>query len=267
MKEILGEAKTVRQLLGGAKYGLDYYQREFKWQTKQVTELLEDLSKKFLDDYDESHERTAVEHYAHYFLGSIVISRRDGHQYVIDGQQRLTTLSLLLIYLHNLQRDIDGAVKIDELIFSEKFARRSFNLDVEERAPVMEALFTEQAVDPTEQPESVRNIIARYNDIEEFFPHELADGALPYFVDWLIENVHLVEISASNDEDAYTIFETMNDRGLSLSPTDMLKGYLLSNIVDEPEKIRANRIWKERLSALADLGKDEEADATQGVAP
>ena len=56
--------------------------------------------------------------------------------------------------------------------------------------------------------------------------------ALPYFVDWLIENVHLVEITAHSDDDAYTIFETMNDRGLSLTATDMLKGYLLANIND-----------------------------------
>ena len=43
---------------------------------------------------------------------------------------------------------------------------------------------------------------------------------------------HLVEITAYSDEDAYTIFETMNDRGLSLTPTDMLKGYLLANITE-----------------------------------
>ena len=55
---------------------------------------------------------------------------------------------------------------------------------------------------------------------------------MPYFADWLIENVHLVEITAYSDADAYTIFETMNDRGLSLTPTDMLKGYLLANITD-----------------------------------
>ena len=260
MKEILGEAKTVRQLLGSTKYGLDYYQREYKWQTKQVTELLEDLSAKFLDDYEDVHERSAVETYPHYFLGSIVLSRRDGRQLVIDGQQRLTTLSLLLIYLHNLQRDRPDAVKIDELIFSERFSRRSFNLDVDERVPAMDALFNQNPFDANDQPESVRNIIARYRDIEEFFPAELAERALPYFVDWLIENVHLVEISAATDEDAYTIFETMNDRGLSLSPTDMLKGYLLSNIVEEPERARASDTWKERLTALADLGKDEDSD-------
>ena len=66
--------------------------------------------------------------------------------------------------------------------------------------------------------------------MKELFPDELAASALPYFADWLIENVHLVEITAYSDRDAYTIFETMNDRGLSLTPTDMLKGYLLANI-------------------------------------
>jgi hypothetical protein len=261
LRDIVAEAKTVRQLLSGTKYGLDYYQRDYKWQTKHVDELLRDLSKQFLDDYEEAHERNAVEGYGHYFLGSIITSPRNGKNFVIDGQQRLTTLTLLLIYLHNLQRNRNDAVPIEELIFSEKYSRRSFNIDVDERSPVMNALFNEQPVDIAEQPEAVRNIVARYQDIEELFPGDLTEVALPYFIDWLIENVHFVEISASTDEDAYTIFETMNDRGLSLSPTDMLKGYLLANIKDESDRIRANNIWKERLGILADLGKDEDADS------
>ncbi len=56
MKKILGEAKTVRELLGNARYDVDYYQREYRWGTKQVQELLEYLAEKFLDDFDESHE-------------------------------------------------------------------------------------------------------------------------------------------------------------------------------------------------------------------
>src|SRR5207248_2266884 len=100
----------------------------------------------------------------------------------------------------------------------------------------------------------------RFEDIEEAFPEELRDQALPYFVDWLIENVHLVEITAYSDEDAYTIFETMNDRGLSLAPADMLKGYLLANISDPEIRTRASRVWKARIEALLELGKDEDAD-------
>src|SRR5208283_5407462 len=108
--------------------------------------------------------------------------------------------------------------------------------------------------------ESIANILARYTDLEDLFPEELTGVALPYFVDWLVENVHLVEITAYSDGDAYTIFETMNDRGLSLTPADMLKGYLLANIADVEKRTRANNVWKNRVHALAELGKDEDAD-------
>ena len=61
--------------------------------------------------------------------------------------------------------------------------------------------------------------------------------------------MHLVEITAYSDDDAYTIFETMNDRGLSLTPTDMLKGYLLANITRRvTTALRANALWKERIA-------------------
>lgn len=260
MREIRGDAKTIKQLLSGSKYAIDYYQREYKWGTKQLQELLDDLKEKFLEDYQPNHDRSQVDKYGHYFLGSIIISDKEGHKYIIDGQQRLTTLTLLLIFLHILQKDRPDQVKVSELIFSERFARRSFNIDVDERTPCMEALFTESQFDEAGQSESVRNILGRYADIADQFPDELKGVALPYFVDWLIENVHLVEITAYSDDDAYTIFETMNDRGLSLSPTDMLKGYLLANITDDTRRLAANKVWKERVSAVIDIGKDEDAD-------
>ena len=49
MREIRGNAKNIRSLLGGAKFAIDYYQREYRWETKQVAELVEDLAEKFLD--------------------------------------------------------------------------------------------------------------------------------------------------------------------------------------------------------------------------
>ena len=98
----------------------------------------------------------------------------------------------------------------------------------------MEALFEGETVRPDRTARVRRRTsAAATHDIEEAASPTSCEGdALPYFVDWLIENVHLVEITAYSDDDAYTIFETMNDRGLSLSPTDMLKGYLLANIDD-----------------------------------
>ena len=76
----------------------------------------------------------------------------------------------------------------------------------------------------TGRAESVAKPHRRYGDIDECFPDEVREAALPYFVDWLLENVHLVEITAYSDDDAYTIFETMNDRGLSLTPDGHAQG-------------------------------------------
>jgi hypothetical protein len=261
MKEILGKAKTIRELLGGAKYSIDYYQREYRWQTKQMAELIDDLTSKFLESYQEGDERGAVESYGHYFLGSIIISDRDGQKFIIDGQQRCTSLTLLLIYLHRNVEDVEVRKQLADLIFSQKFGKKSFNLDVPDRTACMEALYNAEPFDQNDQPESVVNILGRFADIEEQFPDEVGGAALPYFCDWLIENVHLVEITAYSDEDAYTIFETMNDRGLSLTPTDMLKGYLLANITDADVRNRSSKVWRDRVAECQELGKEEEADA------
>lgn len=260
MREIRGDAKNIRALLSGAKYAVDYYQREYKWETKQVAELLNDLAEKFLDSYEVGQARSAVESYGHYFLGSIIISDKEGRKFIIDGQQRLTTLTLLLIRIHHLLADPEQKGQLTDLICSQKFGKRSFNLDVSDRTACMEALYTGQPFEENDQPESVANILASYQDIEDRFPEDLAGNALAYFADWLIENVHLVEITAYSDEDAYIIFETMNDRGLSLSPTDMLKGYLLANISDADTRTAASQAWKEQIAKLQDFGKDEDAD-------
>ncbi|HLH76784.1 MAG TPA: DUF262 domain-containing protein, partial [Candidatus Binataceae bacterium] len=259
-REIDAKGRTIRELLGGRKYSIDYYQREYKWQQKQVSELLEDLAGKFLESYEEGHERSAVAEYGHYFLGSVIISDKDGRKFIIDGQQRLTTLTLLLIHLHHRLQDPAQKGQIADLIFSQKYGKRSFNLDIPERVTCMEALYAGQGFPDADPPESVANILGRYSNIEELFPEKLTGPVLPYFADWLIENVHLVEITAYSDDDAYAIFETMNDRGLSLTPAEMLKGYLLTNIFDVEQRTRASLVWKDRVQALAELGKDEDAD-------
>lgn len=260
MQEILGQAKKVLQLLSNTKYSIDYYQREYKWEEKQVIELVDDLTSRFLQDYEPGHPREAVEKYGPYFLGSIIISRKDTQNFIVDGQQRLTSLTLLLIYLNNLQRTSSDKVPIEPLIFSKHFGHKTFNLNIEERVSCMDALFNEKAFDETDKSESVQNIVRRYNDIKAAFPEELLGKALPYFIDWLTEKVYLVEITAYSDDDAYTIFETMNDRGLSLRPTDMLKGYLLANITDDQKRNSMHRLWKQQLSELEEYGKEIDAD-------
>lgn len=259
-REVDGKGRTVRELLGRRKYSIDYYQREYKWKSKQVVELIEDLSGKFRESYEDGNERSAVAEYGHYFLGSIIVSDKDGEKFIIDGQQRLTTLTLLMMFLQRRTPDEDQKAQVADLIFSQRYGKRSFNLDIPERSACMEALYAGEHYEENGLSESVAGILARYADIEENFPEDLLGQVLPYFVDWLIENVHLVEITAYSDDDAYTIFETMNDRGLSLTPADMLKGYLLANITDQSRRNDASQTWKTRVATLLDIGKDEDAD-------
>lgn len=265
MKEIQAKTRSVRELLSDTKYGIDYYQREYKWQTKQIVELVSDLTTAFLEEYQPQHERKDVASYGHYFLGSIVISHSEEKKQIVDGQQRLTSLTLLLIYLHNIQKGRPDAVSIEKMIFSDEYGEKSFNLDIPERNECMNALFDGMPYDAVDQVESIQNLIGRYNDIVEAFPAEIAnDKALPYFVDWLRNKTQLVEITAYADADAYTIFETMNDRGLSLSNTDMLKGYLLASITDTAKRAEANKEIKQWLLAFAK--RDSERDTKESEA-
>ena len=260
MKRIDATARTVRELLDGAKYSIDFYQREYAWQERQIRELIDDLTGKFQDAYEPNHARHQIAGYGHYFLGSIVISNKNSSRYVVDGQQRLTSLTLLLIFLHHQQKQAPERTDVLNLIYSSKYGRRSFNLDVPDRAGVMQLLLDQAPVDLNGKSESVRNIAARYADISSYFPEELAGSSLVYFVDWLLENVHLVEIEAYSDEEAYTIFETMNDRGLSLSLAEMLKGYILANITLEADQRTVNDAWKNHMLALKALGEEEDVD-------
>ena len=259
-KAIDGRARTVRELLDKAKYAIDFYQREYAWQERQVRELIDDLTGKFLDHYEDDHARHEVERYGHYFLGSVVLSHKRGRWFVVDGQQRLTTLTLLLIYLHNLRAEHAGQVDVRNLIYSEKYGRKSFNLDVPERAEIMQTLLDGRRPVLNGESESVRNIALRYETIVSHFPEEIAAEPLPFFIDWLLENVHLVAIEAYSDEDAYTIFETMNDRGLPLSLPEMLKGYVLANITHEDDQRAVNATWKAKMQALREIGDEEDVD-------
>lgn len=253
--------RTVREILDKKKYNIDFFQREYRWERKHVEQLLSDLESRFLQDYKPDHSREDVQHYSRYYLGPIVLSEKSGGLSIIDGQQRLTSLTLLLIYLNNSQRSRPDKIPgIENLIFSEKYAKKSFNMDVEDRVECMEALYRGQDYDTTNKSESVKNIVKRYNDIQELFPDELEEGALPYFLDWLTENVVLVEIITYSDDDAYTIFETMNDRGLNLTPTEMLKGYMITNITDEAKKHEINDMWKRNIQELNEIEKDKDLE-------
>ena len=72
-----------------------------------------------------------------------------------------------------------------------------------------------------------------------------------------MEKVFLSKITADSDNDAYAIFETMNDRGLPLTPAEMLKSYLLANITDEKRRTEAKEAWEKQARSLHEWEEEE----------
>ena len=256
--KIDAEDRTVFDVLNERKYTVDYFQREYSWEQRHVEQLITDLTSAFLDVFEKGHLRKDVEHYNNYYLGPFVVSSKDGMKSIIDGQQRLTSLTLFLIYLNNLQKANGGKETIEPLVFSEKYGQQSFNIQVEERRPCLESLLRDgaYAVQPDDD-ESTINMAKRHADIGDAFPEEIKGKALPYFLDWLKYNVILVEITAYSDDNAYAIFESMNDRGLNLTSAEMLKGYILSRFTEPKDREKANRFWRESIQSLHRYSKED----------
>ena len=248
---------SISALLKDQKFYIDYFQREYRWEEKHIKLLVEDLTSTFLKSYKPTDKRPAVANYQSYYLGPVVFSvnTEDGKKSIIDGQQRITSITLFLIYLNHLQVENNEKVSISSLVFSESYGDKSFNMTDELREPCLKALFEEGSYSIQEKDdETVKNMVERYEDIAQSFPEELSENALPYFIDWFIRNVVIVKITAYSDENAYTIFETMNDRGLNLTPSEMLKGYVLSKITDKDERTEINEIWKTQIQQLHEYG-------------
>jgi uncharacterized protein with ParB-like and HNH nuclease domain len=258
--------RSVKDLLQSQSFCIDEYQREYKWEEKNIVELVSDLLEKFQSCYSPKDLTADVSNYENYFLGSIIVSKRNGKNYLIDGQQRVTSLTLLLIYLFRESkiRNLGLDTELAPLIFSSNYGTQKFNLDIPERLPVIEALFKGEAFSPDGKEESIQTMYLRYQDIErQGLADELGDS-MPHFIYWLMNKVGLIEISTDNDNYAYSIFETMNDRGKPLSPVDMLKAYLLAPIGDADKRKSANQLWKGQVLNLLTWGDEQEneRDAT-----
>lgn len=258
--KIDAHARCVFEVLNQPnKYTVDYFQREYRWEKQNMVQLVEDLTSAFLDAYAEGDLRTAVKNYGTYYLGPFVVSSKEGGKSIIDGQQRLTSLTLFLIFLNNLQKDFGGKESIEPLVFSEMYGDKSFNIQVEERKACLDSLFRTGAYEVrTTDDESTANMAARYADIAPVFPEEISAKVLPYFLDWLKYNVMLVEIIAYSDDNAYAIFESMNDRGLNLTQSEMLKGFILSRFAEAKDREKANQFWKDSIQRLRRHGDGED---------
>lgn len=270
------EDKKLFEVFTGQRYKIDAFQREYRWQRVHIESLISDLTTEFLKSYTSGDSIEKSSQYDCYYMGPIVLCQDGkGDLSIVDGQQRLTSFTLLLIYIHHLQKqlglDDESSADIMPLLYVKRGGKKTFVLNIESRNSIIEKLIgsPSEIISETstlDMSESNQNIIHRYDDICSLFPIELKNReSLPVFTEWLLHNIVMVEVRAYSIENAYTIFETMNNRGLTLNPTEILKGYLLTKIVDnhpenEEKEEEANSFWTDRILKLKTETKYEESE-------
>lgn len=89
--------RTISQVLNEKRYTVDYFQREYSWEQKHIEQLISDLTTSFMNEYKDGYKRSAGENYNNYYMGPFVVSEKNGQRSIIDGQQRLTSITLFLI--------------------------------------------------------------------------------------------------------------------------------------------------------------------------
>lgn len=251
---VKSEVHPLREIFA-EKFDVDFYQREYVWQRKQIEDLLLDLSGEFLKHWSSDHALRKVDEYPPYYMGEIVLSIKSGQRSsIIDGQQRITTLTLLLIYLHRRFGMLPHfPQEVERLICSDYYGENLFNLDIVERKECMNALYSQGEYVPKESDVlSVRTIVDRYADIEECWHLGITEANAIPFTYWIKEKVVFSKVWTNSDEFAYVIFETMNDRGLSLTQVEMLRSYLLASVVPDC-RTKAMSMFDEVVKRLMDI--------------
>lgn len=108
MKERIENSLTLEDVLSNKKYSVNYYQREYRWGRKQIEQLIDDLTISFDDSFDKNKavELSDIENFDYYYMGTIIVTGSQDVKSIIDGQQRLTSMTLLMIALNNLHKKI-----------------------------------------------------------------------------------------------------------------------------------------------------------------
>ncbi|SFF28138.1 Protein of unknown function DUF262 [Actinoplanes philippinensis] len=266
-KEIVcARSATVRVLFEGNAYGLGYFQRRYAWEKLQVEKLMLDLVRKFEREWQQNHQVADALNYEPYFLGSVITYRRADGKYLADGQQRVVTLLLLLIRLYHLtssrEDTRDQSAHLRTLILGGDPVRRQFTItDIKYRS-CFNDLLNGHEFSAYGAPDIVR-VWRAYQDVTQFCLQNLPGEALPNFVTWLLERVSLVVLDAGDPDRALEMFVAMNDRGVRLTPLDLLKHYLLSDARPDPGVHDAG--WQSMQATLDAVAKDATLDFVRGV--
>jgi hypothetical protein len=221
---------TVAQLFkSNAIYTVPVYQRSFAWRAEQIEQLIRDIR----DAIENGEEK--------YFLGNVIVTARgsESPEYeVIDGQQRLTTLYLLLTFLGRA----DGTA-------SRRFQHHTTRLRYESRPRSSEALrrldggFPENSANTAPGSLEDSGIHQGFNIIQQYMDQHVSGDALQIFGNYLLNHVQLVRASLPGSTDLNRYFEVMNTRGAQLQPVDIVKARLMSYLPHESERACFAWVW------------------------
>ncbi|KXV23542.1 hypothetical protein AD942_03710 [Gluconobacter japonicus] len=252
-------------------YSLPYFQREYKWNSKHFVELLNDIQNTFLLSFDPSHGRRDVSNYSPYFLGSIITSNAiNAKKPLIDGQQRLTSIFIILAYLERFRRDHEISDALDLSMFLGSINYGEMNYAVE-FSSTRRSIF-DKYLDKTQTAEDAIKSADELPDIDDGdkkildalrATDEILDDnvrkVIAYFIDYIVERVLLIDISVDSESEAHRVFVTMNDRGLRLGPIDLLKGQILSKITSSEDSYSCHTVWVDTINKLRNIDPEEDS--------
>lgn len=224
------------------------YQRPYAWTDDQALELFDDLHSFYLAEPEDDS----------YFLGSIVLIKAEGKpaSEVIDGQQRLTTLTILLSVITSLlegevRSDFEGYIREPGRLSQGISAKprlslrdrdRQFFADYVQAFKFNELLALESAQLEEPQQNIQRNARLLRDRLLTAFSND-TDGLISFGA-FLIQRCFLVVVSTPSKKSAFRVFSVLNSRGLDLLPTDIIKSDVIGNIVAEKQEDYTNT-WEE----------------------
>jgi uncharacterized protein with ParB-like and HNH nuclease domain len=243
-------------------YTVPDFQREYVWQRNQVEKLLQDVHDEFYD------EEGQIIKGPEYFLGSIVVCKGDGGTLqLIDGQQRMTTIYLVLCGIRDLliemnetpndtlKAQLASAATDDD---GEEIYRHRLVLQYEDSKGILEQIVntTEQLDNNSEKTISVDRIKTAYLDIKDFLRAncDTSPKRVRRFYAAFTKRVKLIRIKTPSLTNALKVFETINDRGVGLNAMDLLKNLLFMK-TSSKEYPRLKELWKKLIDTVNGCGE------------
>ena len=256
-QEIIPDRQTVQSCLSKKTYFVDFYQREYVWSKNTVDILLRDIFYAFEISYEEHKDEELTEEVLElcnwYYMNVFITNKVNSKVYIVDGQQRLTTLTLIATKLYHLITDETLKDLLKDCIFTkDMFKGNVFCIDNEKRKDVMESIldnvpYTEPIKNKTEE-----TLLGRFKDVSRFIDDKQMDvDKLRAFCMYFLRKLVMVELSVEKD-DTPMVFEVINDRGEALKPYEILKGKMVGLLSKNDTQAYSEK-WDKAMLQLPDM--------------